>query len=117
MKKWKGDKVDSILLENTKMKIVNTCKTTGKEIGLVSGEYVASRIFYKDIFNQIRNFFGWELKSYSEMLSDAKDNAIIRMIKDAESIGANEIINVKFAISVLTNDSMVVLVSGTGVRK
>ena len=98
------------------MIIKNTPNVVGTEIGLVTGEYVSSRIFYKDFFNGIRNFFGWELKSYSQMLSDAKDEAIKRMIKDAEGLGATGIINVRFAITALTNDSAVVLVSGTAVR-
>ena len=98
------------------MIIKNTATHIGTEIGLVTGEYVSSRIFYKDFFNGIRNFFGWELKSYSQMLGDAKDEAIKRMIKDAEGLGANGIINVRFAITALTNDSAVVLVSGTAVR-
>jgi len=98
------------------MIIKNTATHIGTEIGLVTGEYVSSRIFYKDFFNGIRNFFGWELKSYSQMLGDAKDEAIKRMIKDAEGLGANGIINVRFAITALTNDSAVVLVSGTAVK-
>jgi len=98
------------------MIIKNTSTHIGTEIGLVTGEYVSSRIFYKDFFNSIRNFFGWELKSYSQMLGDAKDEAIKRMIKDAEGLGANGIINVRFAITALTNDSAVVLVSGTAVK-
>lgn len=98
------------------MIVKNTATHIGTEIGLVTGEYVSSRIFYKDFFNGIRNFFGWELKSYSQMLSDAKDEAIKRMIKDAEGLGANGIINVRFAITALTNDSAVVLVSGTAVK-
>jgi len=99
------------------MDISNTNKmlTTEKEIGLVTGEFVASRVFYKDFFNGVRNFFGFPLNSYAQMLGDSKDEAIKAMIKDAESIGANRIINVRFAITTLTNDSAVVLVTGTAV--
>lgn len=98
------------------MIIKNTSTHIGTEIGLVTGEFVASRIFYKDFFNSVRNFFGWPLKSYAQMLSDAKDGALKEMIKDAEGLGAIGIINVRFAITALTNDSAVVLVSGTAVR-
>jgi len=101
--------------ENT-MIIKNTSACKGKEIGLVTGEFVASRIFYKDFFNSVRNFFGFPLKSYAHMLSDAKDGALKEMIKDAEGLGAKEIINVRFAITTLTNDSAVVLASGTAVN-
>jgi len=55
------------------------------------------------------------LISYARMLGDAKDGAIKEMIKDAEGLGAKRIINVRFAITTLTNDSSVVLVTGTGV--
>ena len=98
------------------MIIKNTPNAIGTEIGLVTGEYVSSRIFYKDWFNSVRNFFGFPLKSYAEMLGDAKDHAIEAMKKDAETIGANGIINVRFAITTLTNDSIVVLVTGTAVK-
>jgi len=98
------------------MIIKNTPNAVGTEIGLVTGEYVSSRIFYKDFFNGVRNFFGFPLKSYAQMLSDAKDGAMKEMIKDAESLGANGIINVRFAITALTNDSAVVLVSGTAIK-
>ena len=98
------------------MIIKNTPNTIGTEIGLVTGEFVASRIFYKDFFNSVRNFFGWPLKSYAQMLGDAKDGALKEMIKDAEGQGATGIINVRFAITTLTNDSVVVLASGTAVK-
>lgn len=98
------------------MIIKNTSTHIGTEIGLVTGEYVSSRIFYKDFFASIRNFFGFELKSYTEMMADSKDKAIERMIKDAESLGATGIINIKFAITALTNDSIVIIASGTAVK-
>ena len=97
------------------MKITNTnrIKKFEKEIGLVTGEFVASRVFYKDFFNGVRNFFGMPLKSYAQMLNDAKDEAIKAMIEDAIRLGAKRIINVRFTITTLTNDSAVVLVTGT----
>jgi uncharacterized protein YbjQ (UPF0145 family) len=99
------------------MKITNTGNIKKQfEIGLVTGEFVSSRIFYKDWFNSIRNFLGWPLVSYAQMLSDCKDEALKEMIKDAEKLEATGIINVRFAITVLTNDSAVVLVSGTAVK-
>lgn len=97
------------------MFITNTAAHKGKELGLVTGEYVSSRVFYHDFFSSVRNFFGLELKSYTKMLADAKSNAIKTMIVDAESLGATSIVNVKFTITVLTNDAMVVLVSGTAI--
>ena len=98
------------------MNIKNTSTIIGTELGLVTGEYVASRIFYRDFFSSVRNFFGFELKSYTEMLSNSKDEAIKRMIADAEKLGATAIVNVRFVITNLTNDSIVILVSGTAVR-
>lgn len=102
--------------EVIKVFIKNTSNLIGTELGLVTGEYVSSRIFYKDWFNSVRNFFGFPLKSYAQMVSDAKDGALKEMIKDAEGLGATGIINVRFAITTLTNDSAVVLASGTAVR-
>ena len=99
------------------MYLSNLSGHKGKELGLVTGEYVASRVFYKDIFASVRNFFGWELTQYSDMLRDAKDEAILNMIKDAESLGATKIVNVKFAITMIHANACVVLVSGTAVRE
>jgi len=99
------------------MKITNTSiiESSEKEIGLVTGEFVASRMFIKDALNGVRNFLGMPLHSYARMLGDSKDGAIKAMIKDAEGLGANRIINVRFAITTLTNDSAVVLATGTAV--
>jgi len=97
------------------MEISNTSKIERmeSEVGLVTGEFVASRVFYKDFFNGVRNFFGMPLNSYARMLGDAKDEAIKAMIEDAIRLGAKRIINVRFTITTLTNDSAVVLVTGT----
>ena len=99
------------------MKITNISELNlgEKEVGLVTGEFVSSRIFYRDFFAKVKNVFGMPLISYARMLGDAKDGAIKELIKDAEGLGAKRIINVRFAITTLTNDSSVVLVTGTGV--
>ena len=98
------------------MFLSNTSRTGGKELGLVAGTYVASRVFYKDFFNGVRNFFGWELKSYTEMNEDALNGAIERMVKKAEDLGANGIINIRIEATVLTNDASVIIVSGTAIK-
>ena len=102
--------------EGFKMYLSNIDKMKGKELGLVTGTYVASRVFYKDFCNSIRNFFGWELKSYTEMNEDAMDKAIDKMVEKAEERKANAIINIRIESTVLTNDAAVIIVSGTAIR-
>lgn len=99
------------------MFISNLSNYVGEDLGLVTGTYVASRVFYKDFFNSVRNFFGWELKSYSEMNNEAINQAIERMIKEAETLKADAVINVKFAITTLTNDASVVIASGSAIKR
>ena len=99
------------------MYLSNIDKYKGKELGLVTGEFVASRAFYRDWANGVRNFFGWELRSYTEMNEDAVDEAINRMIKKAEQKGADAVINIKIEATVLTNDAAVIIVSGTAIKR
>ena len=99
------------------MYLSNTAKIKGKELGLVVGSYVATRNFYKNWFNGVRNFFGWELKSYTEMNEDAIDAAINRMVERAEAKGADAVVNIRITGDSLVNDAAVIIVSGTAMKR
>ena len=77
------------------MEIVNTETVPGEEIaeslGVVRGNTVRARNVGRDITQSIRNITGGELKAYSELLSDARDEALERMVEDAESVGADAV--------------------------
>ncbi len=102
------------------MLIVNTENIEGKRIvktlGIVKGNTIRAKWFGKDIIAGIRNIIGGELKEYTEMLDDARGQAVARMIEEAEEIGANAIINVRFSTSQIAQGAAEILVYGTAVK-
>ncbi|MEJ2527910.1 MAG: YbjQ family protein, partial [Sulfurovaceae bacterium] len=80
------------------MNITNLEYLPNKEIvehyGVVSGSTVRAKHIGRDLMAGIKNVFGGELKGYTELLSEARDEAIDRMINQAQSMGANAILNV-----------------------
>lgn len=84
--------------------------------GIVSGSTVQTKHAGKDFMAGFKNFFGGELKAYTELLDDSRTEAINRMVQQAESIGANAIINVRFATSAVAAGAAEVFVYGTAVQ-
>ncbi|MBR2188855.1 MAG: YbjQ family protein [Eubacterium sp.] len=101
------------------MLIVNTDYITGKElytIGLVQGSTVHSKNIGKDLTASFKTLVGGELKAYSEMLAEARGIATQRMIAQAEALGADGIINVRFSSSAIMQGAAEILVYGTAVK-
>lgn len=97
--------------------IVTTAeKATGKELGMVTGSYVASKIFYKDFFAGIRNFFGMEIKEYTKMLDKARSKALERMEEQARGLKADAIVNVRFTTAQTERGAAEILAYGTAVK-
>jgi uncharacterized protein YbjQ (UPF0145 family) len=88
---------------------INISNVDGKSLGFISSSYVCSKVFYKDFFNSVRNFFGWELISYTQMVDIARDKVIERLKEKAVSIGANSICNLKFEVSYMSNGSLAIM--------
>ena len=65
--------------------------------GIVQGSTVRAKHVGKDIFASLKNIVGGELKSYTELMQEARDEAVERMIAEAQSMGANAVLNVRFA--------------------
>jgi uncharacterized protein YbjQ (UPF0145 family) len=84
--------------------------------GVVSGSSVRAKHVGRDIAASFKNIFGGELKGYTELLSESRDEAIERMIAQAESLGANAILNVRFSTSSVTAGAAELYVYGTAVR-
>ncbi len=91
-------------------------KTIVEHFGLVSGSTVRAKNVGRDIAAGIKNIFGGELKGYTELLSESRDEAISRMKAQARSLGANAIINVRFSTSSVTAGAAELYVYGTAVR-
>jgi Uncharacterized conserved protein len=102
------------------MHIVTTETVPGHEtdeaIGVARGNTVKARNVGRDITQSIRNLTGGELKAYSELLSDARDEALERMIEDAESLDADAVVNVRMESSEIANGGSEVIAYGTAVR-
>jgi len=86
------------------------------QCGLVSGSTVRAKNFVKDFGAGLKNMVGGELKSYTDLLSEARKEATERMIKQAERLKANAIVNVRYATSSITAGAAEVYAYGTAVE-
>ncbi len=82
---------------------------------LVSWSTVRAKHIGKDIFASIKNIFGWELGWYTELLEEARKEAFERMVLEAEALGANAILNVRFSTSSVAAWAAEIYVYGTAV--
>lgn len=84
--------------------------------GLVSGSTVRAKHIGKDLLAGLKNFVGGELKGYTELLEEARNESISRMIQQAVNVGADAVINVRFATSSITAGAAEVYTYGTAVK-
>ena len=86
------------------------------QFGLVSGSTVRAKNAIKDIGAGLKNMVGGELKSYTELVTEARKEAVDRMQEQAQKMGANAVINVRFATSSVTAGAAEVYAYGTAVQ-
>jgi len=86
-----------------------------KHLGLVQGSTVRAKHVGRDIMAGFKNILGGELVSYTELMTEAREEAKERMIAQAESIGANAILNVRFATSSVAQGAAELFAYGTAV--
>ena len=102
------------------MILVSTETVAGTAIvevfGLVTGSTVRAKHIGRDIAAGFKNIVGGELKGYTELLSDSRQEAVARMVAQAESMGANAVVNVRFATSSVAAGSSELFAYGTAVR-
>ena len=84
--------------------------------GLVTGSTVRAKHIGRDIAASFKNIVGGELKGYTELLSDSRNEAIERMTAQAESVGANAVVNLRFATSSVAQGAAELFAYGTAVR-
>ncbi|HEY9034305.1 MAG TPA: YbjQ family protein [Pseudomonadales bacterium] len=87
-----------------------------EHLGLVQGSTVKAKHAGKDIMAGFKNIFGGELKSYTELLQESREEALARMQEQASSLGANAVINVRFATSSIAAGASEILAYGTAVK-
>ena len=101
------------------MILVTTDFVPGKEIkkvvGLVRGNTIRARHIGRDISAALKNIVGGEIRDYTKMMAESREQAIDRMVEEAESLGANAIINVRFTTSMIRQSASEILAYGTGV--
>ena len=91
-------------------------KTIVEHFGLVSGSTVRAKHVGKDILAGLKNIIGGELKGYTELLQESRQQSTNRMIKQAQQLGANAIVNVRYATSSVAQGAAELYVYGTAVR-
>lgn len=90
-------------------------KTIKKNLGLVRGNTIRARHLGRDILAFLRNIVGGEIRDYTKMMAESREQAIDRMVEEAESLGANAIINVRFTTSMIMQSASEILAYGTAV--
>ena len=101
------------------MILVNTDYITGKELemlGLVRGSTIQSKNIGKDIAQSFNTIVGGELKAYTEMMNEARAVATDRMVAEAEGMGADAVVNIRYASSSVMQGAAEVIAYGTAVR-
>lgn len=101
------------------MIIVNTDFISGKEletITMVKGSVIQAKHVGKDIMSGLKGLVGGELTSYSEMMNEARAKATKRMVEEAQGLGADEVINVRYTSAAVMQGAAEILVYGTAVK-
>jgi uncharacterized protein YbjQ (UPF0145 family) len=91
-------------------------KTIVEHYGIVSGSTVRAKNVFSDIGAGLKNIVGGELGNYTKLLNDSRNQATERMIEQASQLGANAIVNVRFATSSIAQGASELYVYGTAVR-
>lgn len=86
-----------------------------KHFGVVQGSTVRAKNIGKDILAGFKNIVGGELKGYTELLQEARQEALNRMVKEASMMGANAVVNIRFATSSIAAGAAEIFAYGTAV--
>ncbi len=101
------------------MILVNTDYIVGKEfemLGLVKGSTIQSKNIGRDITQAFKTLVGGELKAYNEMMNEARALATKRMAEEAEALGADAVVNIRYASAAVMAGAAEVLAYGTAVK-
>jgi uncharacterized protein YbjQ (UPF0145 family) len=90
-------------------------KKVKKILGLVKGNTVRARNIGKDIMAALKNLVGGEIEEYTKLLAESREQALDRMIKNAEELGANAVIGVRFGTSYVMQNAAEIIAYGTAV--
>lgn len=104
-----------------RLMIITTAETLPRKeiievLGIVRGSTVRARNVGRDIFAGLKNFVGGEISEYTKLQAHSREEALKRMMDDAEKLGAHAIINVRFSTSTITQGASEILAYGTAVK-
>ncbi len=86
-----------------------------KHLGLVQGSTVRAKHVGRDLMAGIKNIFGGELVGYTELLQESREESMQRMMQQAEAVGANAVLNIRFSTSSITAGAAELFIYGTAV--
>jgi uncharacterized protein YbjQ (UPF0145 family) len=102
------------------MILTTTEKIPNREIieilGIARGSTVRARSIGKDIFAALKNVLGGEIEEYTQLQAESREQAMQRMVKDAEKLSADAIVNIRITSSMVMNGAAEILAYGTAVR-
>ena len=90
-------------------------KNITRTIGLVKGSTIRARHLGRDIMAGLRGVVGGEITEYTKMMAESREQALQRMVEDAEAQGANAIVGLRFTTSMVMSNASEILAYGTGV--
>ncbi len=90
-------------------------KKIARTVGLVKGSTIRARHLGRDVMAGLRGLVGGEISEYTKMMAEAREEAIQRMVEDAEKKGANAVVSMRFGTSMVMQNAAEVLAYGTGV--
>tara|TARA_B100000900_G_scaffold119165_2_gene100456 strand:+ start:4681 stop:4995 length:315 start_codon:yes stop_codon:yes gene_type:complete len=90
-------------------------KEINEILGIARGSTVRTRNVARDLVAQLKNIIGGEIEEYTKLQAFAREQALERMIDDANKLGANAVLNIRFATSVITQGASEILAYGTAV--
>ena len=91
-------------------------RETEEILGVVTGNVVQTKHVGRDIMAGFKSLVGGELKGYTEMLSEARDTAIQRLVSEATDLGADAIVGIRFSTSAIMDGSSEIMAFGTAVK-
>ena len=91
-------------------------RTVTESLGICRGSTVRARNLGRDIFAGLKNIVGGEIEEYTKLQAQSREQAIQRMVQDAEKMGADAILNVRFSTSTIMQGASEILAYGTAVK-
>ena len=91
-------------------------RTVTRHLGLVLGNTIRAKHVGRDIMAGLKNIVGGELKGYTELLAEARQEAVNRMLQAAEELGANAVVNVRFSTSSVAQGAAELFAYGTALH-